>query len=220
MCGRFTVGKPREIEKRFATSNKMPLFAASWNIAPSRTVPTIVRNSPNKIKMMKWGFLWSKTSDHGSINIRSESFQEKPFFKHFLLSKRCIIPADGFYEWGTLNLEGKDEKYPSYFYLKDRELFGFAGIYNNFQDAKGKNFYTFAILTCPPNKTVKKVHHRMPVILDKVDEDLWLDPENKDFEKLYSLLRPYPEDDIKFHPVSKQVNNPREDDKKLTDPIV
>jgi len=215
MCGRFTVGSPVKIEKRFKTSNKLTFFKSSYNIAPSQTLPVIKRDSPNKIVMMKWGLLWSKTASHGSINIRSETTKEKPFFKRFLLNKRCVIPADGFYEWGTLNLEGKDEKYPYHFYLTGRKLFGFAGIYNDFKDAEGKPYYTFALLTCPPNKVVKRVHHRMPVILDKKDEDSWLNSETNDFEKLSGLLKPYPPSEMKMNIVSKRVNSPINDDKDL-----
>jgi putative SOS response-associated peptidase YedK len=219
MCGRFTVGKPENIKKRFNASNRLPMFDASWNIAPSQTIPTITRNSPNKIVLMKWGFLFSKKANSGTINIRSESTKEKPYFKHFLLHNRCLIPADGFYEWGSLNLEGKVEKYPFYFYLKDRQIFGFAGLYNMWEDAEGRPFYSCAILTCKPNGVVAKVHDRMPVILDRSNEDNWLDPENHDFDKLYKLLSPLEASLMKFHPVSKRVNSPKNDDKKLIEPF-
>jgi putative SOS response-associated peptidase YedK len=215
MCGRFTIGTPQKIEGRFSVSNKLPLLEPSWNIAPSRTIPTITRNSPNTITMMRWGFVWNKNTKFGSINIRSESFKEKPFFLRFLLKKRCLIVADSFYEWGEMDLEGKREKYPFNFYLKDRKLFGFAGIYNDFQDAEGKPFYTCAIITTTPNKIVSQVHNRMPVIIKEDDEDDWLNPENTSFEKLDAYFKPYPEEEMKFHIVSKRVNSPGEDDEKL-----
>ncbi|KKQ51601.1 hypothetical protein A2865_01445 [Candidatus Woesebacteria bacterium RIFCSPHIGHO2_01_FULL_39_17] len=215
MCGRFTVSTPEKIEKRFKTTNKLPIFDASWNVAPSQMVPTITRNSPNRITMMKWGLIWSKNSKFGTINIRSESTAEKPFFKHFLIDKRCLIIADSFYEWGEVNLEGKDEKYPFNFYLKNRELFGFAGIYNDFADAEGKPYFTCAILTTRPNKKVANIHTRMPVILQNKNEDFWLESENKDFDKLFKLLKPYPEDSMLMNVVSKRVNNPRNDDPDL-----
>lgn len=215
MCGRFTIGKPEKIETRFKTANKIPLFDPSWNVAPSQMVATITRNSPNKIQMMKWGLIFSKDSKFGTINVRSESTREKPFFKHFLLDKRCLIVADSFYEWGEVNLEGKVEKYPFNFFLKDRELFGFAGIYNDFGDAEGKPFYSCAILTTNPNKKVAKIHNRMPVILEAKDEETWLDPDNKDFDRLYKLCIPYPEKEMNMHLVSKRVNNPGNDDEEL-----
>jgi putative SOS response-associated peptidase YedK len=218
MCGRYTLGNPGKIKGRFKTSNKVPLFDPSYNIAPSQTVPVITRNSPNRVTMMRWGFAWSKDAKHGTINIRKETTKEKKYFQGILLTQRCIIPSDGFYEWKTVNLEGKDEKYPFYIYLKDRSLFGFAGLYNKLSDAEGKDHYTFAILTCPPNSTVKKVHHRMPAILEESDEDAWLDYENKDFESLNDMIKPFPAKEMKLHPVTKRVNSPRNDDKRLIKP--
>lgn len=206
MCGRFTLAEPGKIEKRFHTSNKLPIFKPSYNIAPSNFIPTVTRNSPNKIGMMNWGLIFSSNLKYGTINLRAESFKEKPFFQRFLIGQRCIIPADSFYEWGTVNLEGKDEKYPFNFFLKDRKLFGFAGIYNN---------DTCAIITTLPNEKVKEIHHRMPVILEEKDEDSWLDPENKDFEKLLSLLVPYPPEKMSMHIVSKLVNSPSANDPRL-----
>jgi len=220
MCGRFTLGKINNIEKRFQSSNKMPLYEPSWNVAPNQMVPTITRNSPNKIVLMKWGLMWSKKNQYGTINIRSESTKEKPFFEHFLKEKRCLIVADSFYEWGEVNLEGKPEKYPFNFFLKDRKLFGFAGIYNDIKDTEGKSYYTCAILTTTPNKLVEKIHHRMPVILKEDNEDYWLNSDNKDFNKLYDLLVPYSEKDMVMNVVSKRVNSPRIDDEGLIKPFV
>jgi uncharacterized protein YerC len=139
-----------------------------------------------------------------------ENIEEK-----FLLTKRCIIPATGFYEWKSIKLEKGEEKYPFYIYLKNRNLFGFAGLYNTLKDAEGKPHYTFAILTCPSNSFLEKVHSRMPCILEEKDEESWLNPDNRDFSNLYKLLKPYPKRDIKFHPVSKDVNNPKNDTLKL-----
>lgn len=219
MCGRFTLGNVTGIEKRFKTSNKMPLFEPSWNIAPGQMTPTITRNSPNQIVMMKWGLILSEESRYGIINIRSESTKEKPFFQHFLKEKRCLIVADSFYEWGEVNLEGKTEKYPFNFFLKDRRLFGFAGIYNDIKDAEGRALYTCAILTTIPNKLVGKVHNRMPVIVKEEDEDYWIDSKNNDFNKLYELLIPYPEKGMGINAVSRRVNSLRNDGKDLINPI-
>jgi putative SOS response-associated peptidase YedK len=169
--------------------------------------------------MMKWGLVWSRSASHGTINLRAETTKEKPFFKKFLLEKRCLIVADSFYEWGMVDLEGKEEKYPFNFYLKNRRLFGFAGVYNELPDAEGKPVYTCAILTCPPNKLVKKVHNRMPVIIGEKSEGTWLNPHNNDFNKLFNLLKPYPVDDMSMHIVDKRVNNPRNDDEDLVGKI-
>jgi putative SOS response-associated peptidase YedK len=116
-----------------------------------------------------------------------------------------------------VNLEGKEEKYPFNFFLKDRKLFGFAGIYNEFEGPDGKPLLTCAIITTKPNERVARVHNRMPVIIKEEDEDSWLDPENKNSEKLLTLLAPYPADQMGERIVSKRVNNPRFNDEKLID---
>lgn len=215
MCGRYTVGTPQDIEKRFLTSNKLPFFKPSWNIAPDQMIPVITKSSPNKITMMKWGFIWNKDAKTGVINIRSESISEKPFFKKFLFNKRCLIIADSFYEWGRVNLEGKEEKYPFNFSLKDGGLFGFAGIYNDLADVDGKPHYCCAIITTKSNSLIRKIHNRMPAIIERNNEDYWLDSENKDFNKLYGFLQSYPADKMKMHIVSKKVNNPKNDNPDL-----
>jgi putative SOS response-associated peptidase YedK len=219
MCGRYSLSQPEKIQKRFKTQNEVLMFESSYNVAPSQTLPVITRNSPNKITMMRWGFTWSKDAKHGPINIRKETTKEKPYFKKILLNQRCIIPGDGFYEWKTVKLEGHDEKYPFYIHHKDRVLFGFAGLYNKLIDAEGKPLFSFAIITCPSNEKVKEIHHRMPVILKEKDENLWLDPKDDDFEKLFKILKPYPPENIKFYPISIRVNNPRNDDENIIKPF-
>lgn len=215
MCGRYTLSNTRGVQKRFNAKNKLPPFRPSYNITPSETVPAIIKKSPNQIVMMRWGFTWSKDSKHGTINIRKETTKEKSYFKRILLKQRCIIPSDGFYEWRTVNLEGKDERYPFFIYLKNHPLFGFAGLYNVLEDAEGYPHFSFAILTCPPNKVVGKVHHRMPAILEKKNEEKWLDNTNQDFDSLYTFIEAFPSNKMKLYPVSKRVNNPINDDKNL-----
>lgn len=218
MCGRYTLGKPQVIPKRFNTSNKLFLLNPSYNVAPSQTLPVIVKKSPNKISMMRWGFIphWSKDKKFNMINIRSETAKEKPYFNKILLNNRCLIPTDGFYEWKKVKLEKRLEKLPHYIFLKNHPVFAFAGLYSSIEDAEGKSYETFAILTCPPNFLVKPIHNRMPVILDRRDEERWLDPENKDSESLFKFLKPFPPSRMQAHPVSKLVNNPKNDFEELT----
>jgi len=218
MCGRFTLGSSEKIKKRFNTVNNPPFLKASWNMAPNQSIAVIRKNSPNRISMMRWGFLFSRNSKAGVINIRSETTMEKPYFKNFLLHKRCIIPVDGFYEWGTLNLEGKEEKYPFYFFLKKEGLFGLAGLYNDFADNQGNPFYSCAILTCPANDLVKKIHQRMPVVLRKSDEKDWLDLKIKNLKILSGILKPYSTKEMSVSVVSRRVNNPINDGKDLIKP--
>lgn len=206
MCGRFTLGEPEKVTKRFNVSNEMPLFKPSWNVSPGTDIPVVTKNSPNKLSLMKWGFSWSENIKNGPINIRCESFEEKSFFKNFLLKQRCLIVADSFYEWGEVNLEGKQEKYPFNFFLSGRKLFAFAGIYNN---------GTCAIITTTANKLVVKVHNRMPVIISQEKEEFWLNLKNIDFESLNLLLKPFDEKKMKMQIVSKRVNSPKINDPGL-----
>lgn len=215
MCGRFAILEPEKIEKRYTTSNKLPLFNANYNIAPSIQLPVITKNSPNKIQMMFWGFIpdWDIKSS-GIINIRSETAVEKQYFVKKLKNQRCLIPTNGFYEWGIVNLEGKEEKYPFYFHLIGNPLFSFAGIYNETKALDGKTQLSFAILTCSANQLVGRIHSRMPVIIEKVKENAWLDQTTK-IEQIENLMRPYPADKMKHYPVSKKVNNPANNDPTL-----
>jgi putative SOS response-associated peptidase YedK len=220
MCGRFSLTEPEKIPERFETQNRLPLKEPNYNVAPSFTMPIITRNSPNKAVLAKWGFLhaweYKKPKPFGLINVRSETCKEKPYFRNVLLTSRCLIPATGFYEWKEMKLESKPEKIPFFIYLKDQELFSFAGVYSKYEDAEGKPQHYFAILTSEPNSFMKRYHRRMPVILEKKEEEKYLDPENRDFDALYKLITTqYPSDKMKAYPVSTAVNSPRNNSKEL-----
>lgn len=220
MCGRFTLTNPDKIEKRFNTSNKLSLTEPNYNVAPNFTMPIITKNSPNKGIMAKWGFIpaWEikKPNPLSLINIRSETCKEKPYFNKVLLTSRCLIPATGFFEWKEVKLEKKPEKVPFYITLKDQDLFSFAGVYSKYEDAEKKPHYYFAILTQNPNSFMKDIHRRMPVILEKKEEELYLNPEEKNFNRLYQLVStPYPSGKMKAYVVSKEVNSPGNNDKDL-----
>jgi putative SOS response-associated peptidase YedK len=216
MCGRYTLTQPKKIKSRFNTNNDIKSFNKSYNIAPSQYLPTIIKNSPKKITMMKWGFVphWGKDKNFNLINIRSDTVQQKPYFKNILSKNRCLVPSDGFFEWKKIKVKGKEEKIPYYIHLKDKKLFSFAGIYNILKDAEGKEILTFAILTTKPNKLVKKIHNRMPVILKEEYEDKWLvkTTENK---KLYKFLGPFPSKEMESYKISKKVNNPENDNSSI-----
>ena len=220
MCGRFTLTEPGDIELRFSVQGKLHYIEPNYNVAPSFTMPIITRNSSNKAIMAKWGFLpvweYKKPKPFGLINIRSETCKEKPYFKNVLLSSRCLIPATGFFEWKQMKLENKAEKIPFFITLKDQELFSFAGVYSMYEDAEKKPHYYFAILTGEPNSFMKDIHRRMPVILEKKEEEKYLDPDNKDFDSLFKLITTqYPSDKMKAYPVSREVNSPRNNNKDL-----
>jgi len=217
MCGRFTLSEPKLISKRFGVINKLPFFEPTYNAAPSQSIPVVVKRSPNTAVLMKWGFLpeWGKEKGISLINIRSESTKEKPYFKGVLKKRRCIIPSNGFYEWRVVG----NEKVPYYIFLKERSIFGFAGLYSSLVDSEGKKHESFAIITCLPNTFLKRIHNRMPVILKEKDENAWLQKETSDIELLYSFMKSYPHKEMKAHSVSRMVNDTENDSKSLTKPV-
>ena len=142
------------------------------------------------------------------INARAETLSEKPSFRTALKKRRCIIPADGFYEWQKL---GK-VKQPVHIVLKSREPFGFAGLWEHWKSPEGEEILTCTIITTEANELLKAVHDRMPVILTREAEDVWLDPKIQEPEKLLPLLKQYPPEAMEYYPVSRQVNSPAVDE--------
>lgn len=206
MCGRFIFFEVDKIEERFdITIDKNLNLKPSYNIAPSEETLLIFNESGlKKASLFKWGFIpsWAKDSKNIKplINLRDDTLLNKETFSFYLKNRRCLIPANGFYEWKEEN----GSKKPYLFYLKDFSLFSFAGIYNIFND---EDLKTFAIITTEPNEKVKKIHNRMPVILKKEYEKLWIDSEINDLNFLKKFLAPYPDDEMCFYEVSPIVNN-------------
>ncbi len=220
MCGRFSQFKEfREIRLRFDPDelgtdwNESLFLQPRYNIAPSQMVPVIVREGSKQLRLKSWGLVpsWAKDRTIGEkmINARSETLPEKPSFKRLLFTRRCIVPATGFYEWAK---EGR-RKVPMCFRMKDGGLFGFAGLWDRWksQAGPGRDFESFTIITTAPNELLAAVHPRMPVILKRDDEERWLDPDLKDGAALLSMLRPYPADEMEGYEVSRAVNSPLND---------
>lgn len=221
MCGRFGVSTPENIEDRFNTMGTSLDMSPRYNVAPSQRVPAITRNSPNKAELMIWGFVphWAdpKTTKLKPINARDDSMS-KPFYREALKETRCIMPFSFYYEWKRFSLDGQDQKVPYPFQVKGEPLMGFAGLYSLHHDAEGREVKTCCLITTTPNSLAKKVHNRMPVILKKEDEDLWLDPESK-IEDLKELLKPYPAKEMETWRVSTYVNSPKNDAPELIAPV-
>ena len=171
------------------------------------------------MKQMRWGLIpsWAKDPAIGNrmINARVETLAEKPAFRAALKKRRCIIPADGFYEWQKL---GK-VKQPVRIILKSREPFGFAGLWEHWQSPEGEEVLSCTIITTEANTLLKAVHERMPAILTRDDEPAWLNPNAQDPEKLLSLLKQYPPDQMDFYPVSRDVNSPAVDKASNIEPL-
>jgi putative SOS response-associated peptidase YedK len=224
MCGRFTnKAKPEQIKKELKVGTKNPnLFQPRYNIAPAQMIDVVFEPETERIlSQLKWGLVpsWSKdaSTSKGLINARAETLTEKPSFREAFKSHRCIIPASGFYEWQK---KGTGAKQPFYFYLNDKEVFGFAGLYEEWLDKQtGELLETCTIITTEANEVLKPVHERMPVILRAENYDEWLDSKGKNTDKLQKLLVPYSADEMDSHAVSKSVNVPDTDSDELIKPM-
>ena len=237
MCGRYTLTSPEDIAGRFglgalAETRIEPRF----NVAPSQGVPVIVGQRQDQrsadqsdnqrddghgftptLTVMRWGFqpAWMKNDGQRPppINARSESLLERPMFRGSVAHGRCLIPADGFYEWKAM--PGRKTKQPIYIRLKGGPLFAFAGLH-----VRGKNDVgdTCVIVTMAANDVLSSIHERMPVILDPEAEQAWLDPNLDDARTALSYLRPVPPDQFEMYPVSSRVSSARNEGPDLIEP--
>jgi putative SOS response-associated peptidase YedK len=220
MCGRYTLHhKPEEIEERFDVEPDEELLAPRYNIAPSQIIPVIRHTGSKEMVGCKWGLIpfWAKDPKIGNnlINAKAETIAEKPSFKHAFAKRRCLIPADGFYEWQK---RGKAPSQPIYVRRRDSGLFAFAGLWEEWKTPDGEALATCTIITVEPNELVSQFHHRMAAILKPDEEAAWIDPGSK-AEDLLRLLRPYPADELEAFPVSRAVNSPSFDGAACIAPV-
>ncbi len=216
MCGRFALDVTREeLEKRFRASVAMIQITPSYNVTPGLFIPTVVRESPNQIKLMKWGLIpfWSREPrvKFSTINARAETIDSSPVFRKPFASQRCLIPAIGFYEWKR---QHDGSKQPYFIHVKSHRLFSLAGVYDIWTDVEHKQFWSCSIVTTMPNDIMESIHNRMPVILPAHQEEHWLNKESSS-ELLKSMLKPYPSSDMEVYSVSTRVNNPNANDVSL-----
>ncbi len=204
MCGRYALYDTGVLQSRFDTLNQLKL-QPHYNVAPGVSMPVVTRNSPNKQEVMRWGLIpfWAKDPKIGyrMINARVENINQKPAFKKPFATQRCLVPANGFYEWKKT----RTVKIPFYFHLPSHQLFSFAGLYDIWQDDQGNQVKSFTIITTQANGVVGLVHDRMPVILEKSKEQVWLDPTSNQ-AGLVSLLQPRNDEMLHGYPVSSEVN--------------
>ena len=215
MCGRFTLTVNIDaVAKAFGVAPSLQT-TPRYNVAPTQEVVSILRDETKHLDFLRWGLIpsWAKEESIGAkmINARAETLAEKPSFKRLLQGRRCLIVADGFYEWR----KEQGGKTPMYFTLPDHDLFAFAGLWDVWKQPDGQQLRTCTIITTEPNELVSSVHNRMPVILPKDAQEEWLDPEQHDTHVLQQLLKPYPASDMFVHPVSKKVNSPQYDSADL-----
>jgi len=203
MCFRFILAEEIDfISERFEIENVEIDFQLRTDIFPGYETPIIASDGKRRLLPMQWGLIpfWAKDVKIGRkmINARAETLHEKPSFKGPLKRRRCLIPANGFYEWDK---RGK-EKILTRFALKEENLFAFAGLWDLWQSPEGSEICTFTIITTEPNQLVKLVHNRMPVILLRENEDKWLNHETQDIKTLQTLLQPYPAEHMRAYPES------------------
>jgi putative SOS response-associated peptidase YedK len=213
MCGRFTLKTPIEEAARQFQAAAPENVEARYNISPSQEILAVWdRDKGREMSTLVWGLIpsWSR-EPKGLINARAETLLEKPSFREAFKRRRCLIPADGFYEWKK---EAKG-KQPYYFQLKDGELFAFAGIWEEWGKDED-SVRTCAIITTEPNELLSPLHNRMPVILREEDYEGWL---GGDLHQAESLLVPYPASEMRGYPVSKQVNVPTVNGRELVRPL-
>ncbi len=223
MCGRYKLSRRKQlVEEYFDTDSGVEDWVPRYNIAPTQPVAVIRQNPKEPVRelsLMRWGLIpsWAKDSSAAAsmINARSETASTKPAFRDALKSRRCLIPADGFYEWSRT---GK-AKQPYCFEVGDGELFAFAGIWDRWKDASGKTVETCSILTTAPNSVKSAVHDRMPVILDPDCYDLWLDSGMKDVSAASDLLKPHDARLMRCYPVSTRINSVVNDDEACSSPV-
>lgn len=214
VCGRFTLASQNAlIAEIFAGIAIPPDLTARYNIAPSQDVAVIPNDGGAKMTFFQWGLIpsWAKDPKIGNrmINARGETVAEKPSFRTPLRRRRCLVPADGFYEWQKD--AGKKTKTPIYIQLKSGRPFAFAGLWDQWKTPEEEWLRTFTIITTDANTALEKIHDRMPVILPPASYEQWLDPSEQSAETLTPLLKPFPSDEMITHPVSKLVNSPAND---------
>ncbi|MFQ5753572.1 MAG: SOS response-associated peptidase [bacterium] len=240
MCGRFSLYAykmtPEEFEERFGFPiPDEPEYPPSYNIGPFRNIPVIYsdENNQNQMTSMFWQLIpsWSKEfkSPYTAFNSKVESFEKKNYKQGLLKHTRCVIPANNFFEF--LKVEGEKvnpktgrkvknlKRIPFKFELQDASLMTLGGIYSVWHDAEKKPYFSCSIITMPANELVKKVHPRMPFILTRETEKVWLDKTVTDFDRVKGLITAYSSQDLRCFPVSQAVNNPRNDFPELVQPV-
>lgn len=210
MCGRYTLRTPKDRIKREFQLQEEPSVEARFNIAPTQNILAVRQGADGReATELKWGLIpsWAKDAAMGArlINARSETVTEKPSFREAFKRRRCIIPADGIYEWRR----DEGRKQPFFFRMRDDRVFGFAGLWDRWRDEEGEIIESCTILTTEANEVFRTVHDRMPVILHPDAYDEWLGDDVRGVEALKELLHPYPSSEMVAYPVSTRVNSPQ-----------
>jgi putative SOS response-associated peptidase YedK len=218
MCGRYTLKTPVDVlAEHFEVEDYPSSLTPSYNIAPTQEVAAVVEEDEKmKLGLFHWGLIpsWAKDPSIGNkmINARAETVSEKPSFRSAFKKRRCLIVADGFYEWQKTD----NGKQPYHIRMRDGSPFAFAGLWETWQN--GEEIRSCAIITTEANDLMGEIHHRMPVILPPENYGVWLDPDFDEKEALLDLLNPYPSDEMEAYAVSRRVNRPSNNDPSVVEP--
>ncbi|MFA6648054.1 MAG: SOS response-associated peptidase [Candidatus Izemoplasmatales bacterium] len=224
MCGRLSIAVSKEDLTKYLEQNyditvlpdsiELPKF----NIAPSEELVTLINDGTKyRVGLLKWGFVPEYTKDESKIliNARSETVDKLYTFKKSLIERRCLIFADGFFEWSR----STGTKTPYRFVLKKTKVFALAGLWSSFINKQGKRVFTTTIITTKANSLMSEIHDRMPVILDQESAKIWLNPNLKDTDALKKILNPYDSNEMEIYQVSSKVNNPKNKNHEVIDEI-
>lgn len=225
MCGRYTLHqKPASLKDYYHLKQIPADLRANFNVAPGQMMPVITaKDNLPKLEVMKWGLVpfWAKDPKIGYklINARDDTIFSKPVWRSIILKQRCLIPADGFYEWKPQVVANKERKQPFYIKPKRSNLFSFAGVWDAWKDTEGLEWKTYSIITTSPNKEMKHIHNRMPVILRQEDQASWLEPSLQSRANIEPLIKPYEDNQLEIYKVSRDINTARNNNAKLIYPI-
>lgn len=222
MCGRFALKLPPAALKDYFDLAEAPDYGPRYNIVPTTPILAIRQvEGVRRADPLRWGLIphWAKDEKIGysTINARAETVAAKPAFREAFRRRRCLIPADGFYEWQAQ--PGTKTKQPYFISRADGAPLAFAGLWERWRPPQGDPVESCSIIVTAANALVQPIHDRMPVLLDPEDFGAWLNPDNRDTHTLTGLLRSYPDERMKAVPVSLRVNNPRNDDADLMEGI-
>jgi putative SOS response-associated peptidase YedK len=217
MCGRFSLTtEEQKLNEFFRLAGGTEPYVPRYNGAPTQNLAVITATEPHRLQYFRWGLVpfWSKELPRSTpvINARTESLEEKPMFRQPFRKRRCLVPADGFYEWAHAG-----KKQPYRFVMDDESPFAMAGLWDEWGNAPGKSIMSFAIITTSPNKLMEPIHNRMPAILTKENYNDWL--YSNDANTMLELLKPFPESKMKVYKVSEKVNSVKSEGPELIKPL-
>jgi len=220
MCGRYSFAPDLKIvNEHYNITVEDGMLLQNFNCAPTQLLPVITNEIPQRFSFFRWGLIpfWAKDISIGNklINTRAETILEKPSFRQSFKLRRCIIPADAFYEWKANGLKAR--KIPYRIFVKNQQVFSMAGLWDQWKSPAGETIHSFSIITTTPNELMADIHNRMPVILPKESEKFWI--ESRDEKDLLDLLKPFPAGQMDAYRISELVNSPGNNTAEVAKPV-